>query len=119
MRLFYRYSALALALALIITLLVYTQLKQDLLVAWLIAINLVAFGTIAYDKFIAGTDHMRVPERMLLFLALIGGTPGTLVGMLVFRHKTSKQSFQLRFWLIVLLQIILVVAYLAVGRRLT
>jgi uncharacterized membrane protein YsdA (DUF1294 family) len=117
MRLFYCYSALALALALIMALLVQTQSRQSMLVAWLLAISLVAFGTFAYDKSIAGTDHLRVPERVLLFLALVGGTPGAILGMQVFRHKTSKQSFQQQFWLVALVQIILLIAYLAVGRR--
>ena len=117
MRLSVRYAALAVALALATTLLLATQLKVSWLAAWLIAISAVAFLAYAYDKLIAGTDQMRVPERVLLLLAFIGGTPGALVGMQVFRHKTTKQTFQQQFWLMVLVQIILIAVYLAVSQR--
>ncbi len=116
MRLVYRYSALTLALALVTALVFETQLRLSWLVSWLIAISLVAFCTYAYDKSLASGDALRVPERVLLLLALIGGTPGAFLGMQVFRHKTSKQSFQQQFWLVVLVQIILIAAYLAVVR---
>lgn len=117
MRLSLRYTALALALALLVMLLLATQLKITWVAAWLIAISAVAFLIYGYDKQIAGTDRMRVPERVLLLLAFVGGTPGALVGMQVFRHKTTKQPFQQQFWLTVLVQIILVVVYLVLSQQ--
>ncbi len=92
-------------------------LRLDWAVAWLIAISLVAFCTFAYDKSVAGSNRLRVPERVLLFLALVGGTLGALLAMQVFRHKTAKQSFQQQFGLVVLLQIVAGAAYLAVRSR--
>ena len=79
--------------------------------AWLLAINLVALLVYGYDKAIAGSGQMRVPERVLLVLALAGGTAGALAGMWVFRHKTAKKSFRLRMGLVIAAQIVLVGVY--------
>ena len=79
---------------------------------WLIAITFVTFLVYGYDKAIAGSDRMRVPERVLLALTFAGGTIGAVVGRSFFRHKTLKTSFRIQLWLIVLLQIILVLVYI-------
>ena len=115
-----RYGALTVALALVACVLIKTQTSLDLILAWLISINGVAFLIYGYDKSISGseTDEMRVPEKVLLLLEFIGGTPGAWIGMQVFRHKTSKHSFQQQFWLVVLLQIVLIVIVLVLTRRL-
>jgi uncharacterized membrane protein YsdA (DUF1294 family) len=78
---------------------------------WLIVTNLVAFVMYGYDKRIAASGWTRVPERLLLLLALIGGTLGALVAMLLFRHKTAKASFRLKFLLVVLAQLLLIGLY--------
>jgi uncharacterized membrane protein YsdA (DUF1294 family) len=114
----YRYGLTTVFVALGITFLLKSQFPLDFWVAWLIAFSAVAFLTYGYDKQISGTDRMRVPEKVLLLLAFLGGTPGALVGMQVFRHKTTKQSFQQQFWLVVLLQIVFIVAILVVMQRL-
>ncbi len=53
----------------------------------------------------------RVPELVLHILALLGGSPTALLSQKIFHHKTSKQSFLLIYWLIVLIQIGLIVWY--------
>jgi len=58
-------------------------------------INALAFSWYAYDKSIAGTGRFRTPERVLLFLALIGPF-GAFGAMQIFRHKTRK----IKFWLV-------------------
>jgi len=95
---------------------IWSGLGLDPVLSWLLSINLVTFLTYGYDKQIAGTGRMRVPERVLLLLALAGGSPAGWLGMRVFHHKTAKQSFTTRFWLIVLLQVILVGAYFVLIR---
>ena len=88
------------------------------LLAWLVAINLVAFLTYGYDKMIAGTGRMRVPEAVLLGLAAVGGAAGALLGMLLFQHKTSKVSFLASYWGIVAAQVALGVIWLLLRDRL-
>lgn len=75
----------------------------------LILLNLVTFGVYGADKHRAKSGRRRIPERTLLFLALIGGSAGALAGMYVFRHKTKKKKFAIGVWLILVLHILIVV----------
>jgi len=58
----------------------------------------------------------RIPERTLLLLALIGGTPGAYAGRWLFRHKTRKQPFVARLHAIAGLQAALLGVWLVWGR---
>jgi uncharacterized membrane protein YsdA (DUF1294 family) len=106
-----RYATITTGLAILLALLIWWVFPLEGLFAWLIAINLVAFLTYGYDKSIAGTHRSRVPERVLLWLALILGSLGAWLGMQVFHHKTVKVSFQRHFWLVVIIQVIVVILY--------
>ncbi len=79
--------------------------------SWLIAVNLTTFLTFRYDKRIAGSRRRRVPEKVLLGLAFLGGSPGAALAMRRYRHKTRKKSFKRKFWLVVALQVAFLVAY--------
>jgi uncharacterized membrane protein YsdA (DUF1294 family) len=68
-------------------------------------LNVFAFALYAFDKYAARRGGRRVPERVLLGAALLGGTPAVLVAGLVTRHKTAKRSFRLLFALNVLIQL--------------
>jgi uncharacterized membrane protein YsdA (DUF1294 family) len=103
----------AAVLALIIKALIPTI---DLLLAWIIGVSIVSFGTYGYDKSIAGRGVTRVPELILHLLTALGGTIGSFAGMQIFRHKTQKKSFQLVFWAIVVVQIV-VIGLLLLARR--
>ena len=78
------------------------------LAAWLLAINAVTLGLYRYDKLIAGSRHTRVPELLLLLLALLGGSPAAYLAMYGFkaRHKTQKGSFLAFYWTIVAGQVV-------------
>ncbi|NBL65769.1 DUF1294 domain-containing protein [Flavobacterium sp. NST-5] len=78
---------------------------MNILLYLFIAVNFIAFGIIGYDKWLARNNKRRIPEKILLGLVLIGGTIGSGFGMLIFRHKTSKRSYLLKFFLIVVLQV--------------
>ena len=106
-----RYAIATTGLAILLALLIWWIFPIDELLSWLIAINLVAFLTYGYDKSIAGSHRMRVPERVLLWLALILGSLGALLGMQVFHHKTIKGSFRRRFWLVVIIQVAVIILY--------
>ena len=79
--------------------------------AWLISINAIALLLYGHDKRRAIVGRTRVPEIALHGTALLGGSPGTLLGQQLFRHKTRKLSFQAVFAAIVLLQIVAVCVY--------
>lgn len=49
------------------------------------------------DKFAAVGKKRRLPEAALHLTALIGGWPGAAIGQRMFRHKTRKASFLLKF----------------------
>ncbi len=82
----------------------------------LTAVNMVAFGYYGFDKFRAVRSGWRVPEAVLLGFAVFGGAPGSLLGQIIFRHKTSKTSFKRAFWAIVIIEAAILVA-LIVGNR--
>ena len=64
---------------------------------WFAVFNVVAFITFGFDKWRAGGSNRRVPESTLAWLGAVGGWPGGLLGMNVFRHKTAKLSFKLKY----------------------
>ena len=80
-----------------------------------LVMSLVALVTYGLDKRHARNGQRRVPERILHWMALLGGWPGALAGQRVFRHKTQKTRFRVVFWLVTVLHVALVfgVVYLA------
>ncbi|GAA5078133.1 DUF1294 domain-containing protein [Lysobacter panacisoli] len=78
--------------------------------AWWLALNVATALLYGYDKAISGGPRRRIPERTLLAFALLGGSPGALLAMRVFRHKTAKPSFRRAIALIVAAQLIALVA---------
>ena len=66
------------------------------------ALVLVVYGG---DKLFAKLDSWRVPEKVLLLLALLGGSIGALLAMQIFRHKTRHLKFRYGVPMILLLQV--------------
>lgn len=65
-----------------------------ILIAYLIIINVIGLAVMGIDKLKAmRRDKWRIPEKSLFFVALIGGSLGTTVGMYTFRHKTKHWYF--------------------------
>jgi len=65
---------------------------------------LVSVGTyVAYarDKAKARDRRWRTPEATLHFIELFGGWPGAFIAQRRLRHKCSKVSYQIVFWVIV------------------
>lgn len=57
---------------------------------------------------ISKVEGFRIPENTLLILGFLGGTLGAIIGQQLFRHKTTKKSFQMSFWFITIIQVSLV-----------
>ncbi len=77
----------------------------------LIFIAVLTFILFGLDKRAALNERQRVPENTLHFLSLAGGWPGALLARPLFRHKTRKQPFRTIFWLVVVINIALVGAF--------
>lgn len=75
-----------------------------------LAMSVVTFIVYAADKSAARAGRWRVPEVTLLLLGLLGGWPGGLVAQQVLRHKTVKVSFQVAFWVTVVVNVLVLVA---------
>jgi len=63
--------------------------------------SVVCFIFYAIDKSAAKAGRWRTPESTLLLLGLCCGWPGAILAQQWLRHKSSKTSFQLAFWLTV------------------
>lgn len=81
-------------------------------------VSVLAFFLYWSDKRKAQTDRWRTPENVLHAVELAGGWPGALIAQQVFRHKTRKISFQLLFWMIVLLHQVFWIDQLFLGANL-
>ncbi len=79
--------------------------------AGLISLNAVALSLYGFDKRQAMAGGTRIPEVVLHLVALLGGSPATLVGQQLFRHKTCKRSFRLVTAAILFLQAGLIYGY--------
>ena len=80
------------------------------IIIYLIIINIIAFLAMFIDKKKAKRGRWRIKESTLLFLALIGGSIGEIIGMHVFHHKTQKPKFFIGVPVIIVLQILLIIA---------
>lgn len=81
--------------------------------------SLVGFGAITLDKRFAQEKMWRIPEATLHLIELLGGWPGSGLAQQVVRHKTQKGSYQLVFWLIATLHLVLGVDYFFFGLTLS
>ena len=76
------------------------------LVAMLYAgMSLIAFFAYGLDKSAARTNRWRTQESTLHLFEFLGGWPGALIAQGSFHHKTRKLSFQIAFWLVVVLNL--------------
>lgn len=86
-------------------------IRDDMHIPWLVAgylaltvlTSVACFVAYGVDKRRAIRQAQRIPEYVLHRLALAGGWPGAALAQSLFRHKTQKMSFRLKYWLIVLL----------------
>ncbi|MGG7651472.1 DUF1294 domain-containing protein [Pseudomonas sp. ES4] len=81
-------------------------------------VSLLAFLLYWSDKRKARSDHWRTPENVLHAVEFAGGWPGALLAQQLFRHKTRKLSYQLVFWIILLMHQVFWIDQLFLGANL-
>lgn len=75
---------------------------DNIALVWFAALSAVTFLTFGFDKWRAGRSGQRVSEFVLILLAALGGWLGGLLGMMMFRHKTAKWTFKLKYALVLI-----------------
>ena len=78
---------------------------------WIIffIINLAVFILYGIDKYKAVHHRWRIPEKVLLGIAICGGSVGAFLGMYLFRHKTKKTRFQILVPAALIVHLILII----------
>ena len=74
-------------------------------------INLAGFILMGVDKKKAIRNAWRIPEARLFLCALLGASPGCILGMYTFRHKTKHWYFVWGMPAILMVQIAAVVQF--------
>lgn len=73
-----------------------------LVILWLyLGASILTFVVYALDKSAAEAGRWRTKEDTLHLLALVGGWPGALFAQQLLRHKSSKRSFRMVYWITV------------------
>ena len=65
--------------------------------------SVIAYIAYSLDKSAARNDRRRIAENTLHLFAVLGGWPGALAAQRLLHHKSRKPSFQIVFWLTVIL----------------
>ena len=86
-------------------------MNTDLLILYLLIVNVATFVIYGIDKWKARHDLWRVPESVLIFLAIIGGSIAALLAMKTFHHKTQKNKFAFGIPIILFLQLAALIFY--------
>lgn len=89
-----------------------TETIQWVIIGGLTLVNVIAFVAHGLDKRSAVHGRRRTPEARLHLWELLGGWPGALLAMSLFRHKIRKASYLLVFGLIATAWIVGIVWYL-------
>jgi len=80
---------------------------------YLVLINAAGLLIMLLDKKKARRGAWRIPEKILIGVALLGGSIGVLAGMYLFRHKTKHPRFSIGLPVLLILQVSLVLCIAA------
>ncbi len=78
-----------------------------MIILFILVINLISFCIMGWDKKCAINNNYRISEKEIFIISILGGSIGTLIGMIIFHHKTQKKKFQLGIPVILVIQIII------------
>ena len=82
------------------------EIYSQLLLIYLVLINLVSIIVTISDKHKAKKHKWRVPESTLLLLSALGGSVAMYITMLIIRHKTKHHKFMIGIPIFIVLQCI-------------
>jgi uncharacterized membrane protein YsdA (DUF1294 family)/cold shock CspA family protein len=99
------YSIMGGCLVVLMASLVWWYFELQPLAAVFLALNVGAVFFMGLDKLLARSGSVRTPEVIVFVIALLGGSPGVILGTNVFKHKTRKASFQFVLLLIIVAQL--------------
>ncbi len=85
-----------------------TKDMQQIIIVYLVVINVVTFFMYGIDKWKARKAKWRIREAALLGLAVLGGSVGAWLGMRVWHHKTLHKKFRYGVPAIIVIQLLLV-----------
>jgi uncharacterized membrane protein YsdA (DUF1294 family) len=71
-------------------------------------LSLLAFVLFGLDKFLAMHGARRIKEKTLIGMCALGGWPGGVIGMLLFRHKVSKGNFKVAVAIAILVNLLVI-----------
>ena len=84
------------------------SIPLDIILPYLVVINVATFFTYGLDKWKAKRSRWRIREAALLLLAVLGGSIGAWLGMKVWHHKTQHKKFKVGIPIIIIAQAIII-----------
>lgn len=82
---------------------------EVMVLIYLLVVNVLSFLAMYIDKSKARNKKSRISENTLMILSVVGGAAGSLIGMTIFRHKTSKKKFYIGVPLIYIITQMLII----------
>jgi len=81
------------------------------MIYYLLIINIITFIIYEIDKYKSIKHKYRISEKTLIILAILGGSVGAFIGMIVFHHKTKKKKFIITIPIILLIWVYILINY--------
>ena len=82
---------------------------MNIILYYLLAVNIATFFLYGIDKYKARKGRWRISETTLLTMAAIGGSIGAWSGMRLWHHKTMHKKFKYGIPIIIILQVTIAV----------
>lgn len=80
-------------------------------IIYAVVANVVGFWSMGRDKYLAQSRKWRISEMTLLLIAALGGSIGSIAGMVLFRHKTLHKKFRIGLPVILLIQVVILILW--------
>lgn len=84
-------------------------IQTRIFVGYVLLMTVIGFGSMYIDKRKAIKHQWRISEKTLFFIAVLGGSIGSNLGMALCRHKTKHWYFVLGMPAILFLQAAIVI----------